>query len=236
MTWNFFATGHGKGEVDGAGALFKREVHKEQIKPDGVRLQNTAEVIAFLKAETNKFHAGNPGARQLIRKHFWDIEVGAIDRSRLFNCATVARSRGMHQVRSLINKDPTLIQYRQLSCSCLACTSRTPAFECEQRDHVPPWRLYRLQPQNTREVKDMMYDSDEDVRAQGGLDNLCEDVHVGENVAIPTDLRNEPFWILLCDKAVHVVQESFIDAWDNSFVIGDGSYLGIILRVHFRRQ
>jgi hypothetical protein len=33
MIWNFFATGHGKGEVDGVGALLKREVCKEQIKP-----------------------------------------------------------------------------------------------------------------------------------------------------------------------------------------------------------
>ncbi len=26
MVWSFFATGHGKGEVDGAGALLEREV------------------------------------------------------------------------------------------------------------------------------------------------------------------------------------------------------------------
>jgi hypothetical protein len=176
MTWNFFATGHGKGKVDGAGALFKREVRKEQIKPDGLKLQNTAEVTAFLKAETNKFHARNPSTRQHIRKHFWDIEVGAIDRTRLFSCATVAGSRGIHQVCSLTNKDPTIIQFRQLSCSCLACISRTPTYECEQTEHVPPWRLYRLQPQNSRDVRDMMYDSNEEVYAQHGFQHCCEDV------------------------------------------------------------
>jgi hypothetical protein len=26
MCWNYFASGHGKGEVDGAGALLKREI------------------------------------------------------------------------------------------------------------------------------------------------------------------------------------------------------------------
>jgi hypothetical protein len=56
MMWNFFATRHGKGEVDGAGALFKQEVRSEQIKPHGLKLQNIAEVVAFLKAEMNKFH------------------------------------------------------------------------------------------------------------------------------------------------------------------------------------
>jgi hypothetical protein len=38
MTWNYFAPGHGKGEVDGAGALLKRELSKEQIKPDARRI------------------------------------------------------------------------------------------------------------------------------------------------------------------------------------------------------
>jgi hypothetical protein len=90
-----------------------------------------------LKAKTNKFHDAFSSARQHIQKHFWKIEIGAIDRSRLYNYSIVAGSRGMHQVRSLTNKDPTLIQYRQLSCSCLACTARTPTFECEQTDHMP---------------------------------------------------------------------------------------------------
>lgn len=33
IVWNYFAIGHGKGEVDGARTLLKREVCKEQIKP-----------------------------------------------------------------------------------------------------------------------------------------------------------------------------------------------------------
>jgi hypothetical protein len=33
MLWNYFATRHGKGGVDGASALLKRKLHKEQIKP-----------------------------------------------------------------------------------------------------------------------------------------------------------------------------------------------------------
>jgi hypothetical protein len=33
MLWNYFAIGHGKGEVDGVSALLKRELRKEQIKP-----------------------------------------------------------------------------------------------------------------------------------------------------------------------------------------------------------
>jgi hypothetical protein len=31
MLWNYFVIGHGKGEVDGVGALLKRELRKEKI-------------------------------------------------------------------------------------------------------------------------------------------------------------------------------------------------------------
>ncbi len=32
MCWNYFAFGHGKGEVDGVGALLKCEICKDHIK------------------------------------------------------------------------------------------------------------------------------------------------------------------------------------------------------------
>jgi hypothetical protein len=38
MIWNFFTTSHGKGELDGARALLKREIKKEQIKLQGKKL------------------------------------------------------------------------------------------------------------------------------------------------------------------------------------------------------
>jgi hypothetical protein len=69
----------------------------------------------------------------------------------------------------------------------------TAAFECEQTNHMPPWSLYRLQPQNTREVRNMMYDFDEELCTEPGFDQICENVQVEENVTMPTDLVNEPF-------------------------------------------
>ncbi len=56
ILWNYFAIGHGKGEVDGACALLKRELRKEQIKPQGVKIQNAKEAVSFLQSEVNKFH------------------------------------------------------------------------------------------------------------------------------------------------------------------------------------
>jgi hypothetical protein len=47
MCWNYFANGHGKGEVDGASGLLKCEIHKEQIKPHACKLQNAKDVVTF---------------------------------------------------------------------------------------------------------------------------------------------------------------------------------------------
>jgi hypothetical protein len=38
LSWNYFGSGHGKGEVDGVGALLKQEIRNEQLKPDGQKL------------------------------------------------------------------------------------------------------------------------------------------------------------------------------------------------------
>jgi hypothetical protein len=49
MVWNYFASGHGKGEVDKVGALLKREIRKEQIKPNACKLQCASNVVKYLK-------------------------------------------------------------------------------------------------------------------------------------------------------------------------------------------
>jgi hypothetical protein len=36
--------------------LLKKELCKEQIKPQGVKIQNAKEVVSFLQFEINKFH------------------------------------------------------------------------------------------------------------------------------------------------------------------------------------
>jgi hypothetical protein len=58
-------TRHGKGEVDGAGALLQKELCKEQIKPQGFKIQNAKKVVNLLQFKANKFHAAHPNARKI---------------------------------------------------------------------------------------------------------------------------------------------------------------------------
>ncbi len=38
-------------------------------------------------------------------------------------------------------------------------------------------------------------------------------MQVGENISIPSDDFDDPFWIMLITKCVHVLQENLLDGW-----------------------
>jgi hypothetical protein len=146
MCWNYFGSGHGKEEVDGAGALLKREIRNEQMKVDGRKLQNAAEIVQFLKEQSRKAHAGPRGARCTTSKFFWEIPIsgpGSVDKTNPLQAETVPGSMGNHQCRSVSTRDPTLIQYRQLSCLCHACLGYDCQRACHQSDHAPGFILHR---------------------------------------------------------------------------------------------
>lgn len=50
MLWNFYASGHGKGEWDGAGAVVKRALRSEQLTNPQRKLQNALDCVTFLDA------------------------------------------------------------------------------------------------------------------------------------------------------------------------------------------
>jgi hypothetical protein len=156
LIWNFFATGHGKGEVDKVGALVKHEVRKKQIKPTRRKIQNAIRVVAVLRSKANKYHVVYPNVRHHINEFFHEVKVGDIHRTRPWDCSTVKGSCSKHQVQSLSSKDPTLCQYHQLSYFCVSCMDGDLNSECVKKKHILEWTLTRFRAKNTSEVKDMM--------------------------------------------------------------------------------
>ena len=227
MTWNYFASGHGKGEVDGASAFLKRELYKEQIKPNGRQLQNASQVVQFLQEESNKFHVGRPGERQRITKFFWEIKEDAISRVDKLEVETIPGSRGMHQCRSLSSKDPTLIQFRQLTCFCVACLDPDADLPCYQKAHVPNWTLRRICPKSKttlRVVSEQDWD-DSEADLQGNV--VGNGIKVGFNIAVKADSEEgETFWVMLVTQGEHVNAEAFTDHFGNGFVPGESLIQG----------
>ncbi len=227
MSWNYFASGHGKGEVDGAGALLKRELYKEQLKPNGRQLQCAAHVVRFLQEESNKFHAGRIGERQKITKFFWEIKERDILRVDKLEAETIPGSRGMHQCRSISCKDPTLIQFRQLTCYCVSCSDPNSDLPCYQKAHVPNWTLRRICPKSTTSLR-ILFDPDwDDTEADVGSDIVGKTVRVGFNIAVRADSENgETFWVMLVTKGEHLNASAFTDEFGNEFVPGESLIQG----------
>jgi hypothetical protein len=76
---------------------------------------------------------------------------------------------------------------------------------------VPEWQLARLQPQNHRQVREIMYDSDEVTFTGIDAEVRAEDVRVGENLAYVSEDPNDSFWLMLVNRSCHAVVETFRD-------------------------
>lgn len=58
----------------------------------------------------------------------------------------------------------------------------------------------------------MMIDFDEEIESDTSGEWIVDGVYVGNNVFIITDNEtNEEFWLLLMDKIIDIVEESFDD-------------------------
>jgi hypothetical protein len=223
MSWNYFSSGHGKEEVDGAGAFLKRKIRNEQLKPRGLKLQNVAEIVQFFEDQFQRVPAGLPGARRITHNFFWEIPKmgpGCVDRSDPRQCERVPGSMSNHQCRSISARDPTLVQFCALSCFCHVFLSYSSEHACHQSAHVQEFTLYRLKPKAPGQVR-RLYDGDEEVEAGSGGELIADALSVRGNMAMRAPLEDEPYWLMLVVKPTHIVHEPFIDQEGNSYGPGD---------------
>jgi hypothetical protein len=138
----------------------------------------------------------------------------------------------MHQVRSLSALDDSLCEYRQLSCFCIACMDKFSRLPCISKDHVEEWSLTRLRvvkPHpaiHTRiEGRARIVQDNQRCHVPAGpevpLEIVDDQILLGHNVAVPIDLDDEPFWLLLVTKSPHEVEVEFVDHYDNTWKPGD---------------
>jgi len=80
MEWHYWGTGYGKGPHDGAEAVLKQALQKEQLKPSiGVTLNNIEDVVVFLNTTMNLDDAVYWQARPDVKRNFWLIKTLDID-------------------------------------------------------------------------------------------------------------------------------------------------------------
>jgi len=136
--WNYFETGHGKGEHDGAGACVKTALRREELKLSTIStIRNVQSIVRWctsVMGEESAMRAESTRKRH-VDIFFW--EVVDIDRSHAWECKTVPGTRGFHSVRSSDN--PVFeIWTRKLACFCLPCCDGDWDV-CESLDWVDGW-------------------------------------------------------------------------------------------------
>ena len=78
-------TGHGKGRWDGARAHVKQALRAEQVKPQGLRLHCTSDVVKFLRTHMTRKYVGYIGARRAVQHYFYDVTEVAVNLMPSFN-------------------------------------------------------------------------------------------------------------------------------------------------------
>jgi hypothetical protein len=91
---------------------------------------------------------------------------------------------------------------------------------------VQEFTLYRLSPKTPNQAR-RLYDTDKEVEAGTGGEWIADGSCVGDNVAVWAPLDDEPCWLIIVVKAIHVVQEAFIDPDRNTNVPGDVVFSGL---------
>ena len=221
MLWSFFASGHGKGEHDGAGAVVKRALTHEQLKPDGWPMKCARDVVNFLK---HKFNDGDSHAG--VKRIFMEIQATDVLRDKEWGCKRVNGSRSLHCVNGWSNIDNCALRCRSLSCFCEFCMSRRWR-RCLNITHVDSWEYRTLKPldgddsssdqSSDNEGSDQSSDDEgSDLPMYAGHhDAISDALCVGDTFATNAHEEGADFYLLKCSKKKYKTSRAVRDAWGN---------------------
>ena len=146
MVWSYFGSGHGKGLHDGAGAMLKCAIRREEMNFDSrTKLESASDVVSFCNRKEQEEHRAYGNARRSLIRYFHLIEPTAVDRSRDLDCRAIPGTRSVHSVSSVSATNVTYLHMRQLACFCVECMDDNPML-CSRQAHVKHWALTVLQP------------------------------------------------------------------------------------------
>jgi hypothetical protein len=232
MLWNFFGSGHGKGPHDGAGAVVKSFIRREQLNPDGRRLQCAQDVVDLLAEKLSyRPESSYSGKRKPLRRFFWHIPEGSVDRTSVHACDIIPGCREYHSIMAVNKNCMTNLMIKKLSCFCVFCLDSTWS-ECENMSWTGEWEPRYLQPENTSFIRDCLASGGDDMwgNYQDDAELLAATVDIGDNFALNAAKGNSEgcdYWIINCTKALHSVKVAFQCKWGEEFEVGDEALAGI---------
>ena len=236
MTWNFFESGHGKGEHDGAGAVIKRALTHEQLKADGVPLKCARDIVMYLREHfTLGVHAVYSSTQvrdtrpvysstqvRDTRRVFWEVGIDEVKRDISWDCHPIPNLRQVHSVRGFWETNGHCIGVRQLSCFCYECIQGKWR-RCVNTSWVHHWVYHSLldivegEAVSDRDISNFTY--------QGSADILTDVLCVDDNYAVNAEEGNSEgsdFFFLKCTVPKKQATQNMVDVWGN--FISTGTY------------
>jgi hypothetical protein len=219
MLWNFFGSGHGKGPHDGAGAVVKSFICREQLNPDGRRLQCAKDVVDLL---TEKLKS--------LKRIFWHISEDAVDRTSMHACDVIPGCREYHSIMAVNRTCLTNLMIKRLACFCTFCLDLRWS-DCENLKWIGEWEARYLQPEDTGFIRDCLTSGSDDTGGdfQDDAEILATTVDIGDNVVVNAALENSEgcdFWIINCTRPLHTVKVAFKCKLGEEFEVGDEALAG----------
>lgn len=150
--WNYFETGHGKGEHDGAGACIKTAIRREEMKFTGAHLQDAASIVKWCASVMGE----QATRKNLVRRIFW--EVTNVDRSQTHRVNTVHGTR-------------------LKACFCSSC-SIDEWDDCEYTDTVHTWDRVTLGT-DFNPVKEINHIEDDQTHISTDYDHISDLIQAG---------------------------------------------------------
>ena len=143
VIWSFFASSHGKGEWDGAGATLKHMVGEATKQKDTPLLKCAGDVVALAKRRWNKLL----GCGKALLRRFYEVTGQHLQGYAVTPCSTVPGTREIHSLRAspvevdaagLVLQSPT-VYTREWACCCKECLDQRWD-DCENKGYLPDWK------------------------------------------------------------------------------------------------
>ncbi|KAL2611509.1 hypothetical protein R1flu_023201 [Riccia fluitans] len=188
MMWNFFYSGHGKGEHDGQGAVLKCRFRQHQMsRPEG-RFDRAADVVGFCKLNMEK------GLKENIHRVFWEVKEEDVERPSRLQPQTLARCKKLHYFWGQSRMDPTLLFTKEYSCMCKGCIMGHEE-DCEWQEWIIEWHRCNLNIVNVEDLVEPVPD-----KLWDGLDHefLSDSIVMGDVFAIKANDPVVEYYLLRC--------------------------------------
>ncbi|KAL3702355.1 hypothetical protein R1sor_020377 [Riccia sorocarpa] len=230
--WCFHASGHRKDNGDGLGGGLKTALAREQLKGiDGHKLDCAADCVAFLSEKFRLHREKLYGGINEVRRFFWEVKVGDVNRSKRYDCLPIEGTRKLHCFHGFSRLNPTLLNVREMCCFCPSCIDEDWE-NCSNLEYTGPWTLHNVHPRKPADVVDYVdaIGHGQDIPDQSDEGTIADLVEVGDFFAVEAEWPNDysaEFWILQCTKPLHVLADMTTDAYGETHKEGSSVLEGM---------